>query len=394
MARNEMTVKEKKDRYQVAYIPGDDTGFDVMEANMVVMEALGAPIDWVRTDAGWCMWEQEGDTVPEKTWETLRNTDAALMAAITSKPGVKGFKSAILQMRQKFELYVNLRPAKAMPGVPSMRDDIDIVTFRENTEGLYSAVEWRPVPDELYDLHPNMARFKGKEDVAASVRVFTREGCERIIRAAFKYAHENGLKKMTVVEKPNVIRLTSGMFVEIAQEVAKEYPGIEMNKENVDATAMWMLKNPQNYECIVTSNMFGDIISDEASQLVGGMGVTASGNIGADYALFEPCHGSAPKYAGQYKVNPIAMLNASKMLLDYLELDDYSKKLENAMFDVLREGKVLTYDILREQGDPKWETDAASTLDMAKEIARKLNPDFDKKADEICKKAKEMNKKP
>ncbi|HPI98632.1 MAG TPA: isocitrate/isopropylmalate dehydrogenase family protein [Synergistales bacterium] len=370
--RNVLKVKETKDRYKVAYIPGDDSGFDVMEACMIVMEKLNPPIDWVRTDAGWCMWEKYGNTVPDSTKEVLANTDAALMAAITSKPGVKGFKSAILQMRQIFDLYINLRPAKSMPGIPCYRDDIDIVMFRENTEGLYSAVEWRPFPEELFDIHPNLARFKGKKEVAASMRVFSYEGCERIIRSAFEYAKVTGRNKVTVVEKANVIRATSGMFIDVAAEVAKDYPEVAWEKENVDATCMWLIKNPQNYEVVVTSNMFGDIVSDEASQLVGGMGVTASGNIGENYALMEPCHGSAPKYAGQYKLNPVAMLNAAGMLLDYLGLEEYTKRMETAMYDVLSEGKVLTYDLLRDKGVEDWETKACSTLDMAKEIAERL----------------------
>ncbi|MCD6363706.1 MAG: isocitrate/isopropylmalate dehydrogenase family protein [Synergistetes bacterium] len=365
-----MKVKEKKDKYKVVYIPGDDSGHDVMEACMLVMEELKPPIEWVRADAGWCMWEKYGDTVPPQTWEALENSDAALLAAITSKPGVKGFKSAILQIRQKFDLYVNLRPFKTLPGVPAHRPDIDIVLFRENTEGLYAAVEWRPIPEEIYKLHPNMERFRGKKEVAGSLRVFTWEGCERIIRAAFNYAKENGRKKVTVVEKPNVIRLTGGMFIEAAEEVAKDYPDIEWNKENVDATAMWLVKNPQNYDVIVTTNMFGDILSDECAQLVGGMGVVASGNIGDNYALFEPTHGSAPKYAGQYKINPTAMLMAAKMLLEYLDLEDYAKRLESAIISVLEEGKYVTYDILRDKGED--ESKAVSTLKMAEEIAKRL----------------------
>lgn len=370
--RNVLEIAVKKDRYKVAYIPGDDSGFDVMEACMEVMDALNPPIDWVRADAGWCMWEKYGNTVPDETKEILQNTDAALMAAITSKPGVKGFKSAILQMRQIFDLYINLRPAKSMPGVPSYRDDIDMVLFRENTEGLYSAVEWRPFPEELLSIHPNLERYRGKKELAASLRVFSYEGCERIIRAAFEYARSTGRNKVTVVEKPNVIRATGGLFLDVAKEVSKDYPGVEWNMENVDATCMWLIKNPQDYEVVVTTNMFGDIVSDEASQLVGGMGVTASGNIGENYALMEPCHGSAPKYAGQYKLNPVAMLNAAGMLLDYLGLEKYTNRMEKAMFDVLKEGKILTYDLLRDKGVVDWETKASSTLDMAREIIKRL----------------------
>ncbi|MCS7232636.1 MAG: isocitrate/isopropylmalate dehydrogenase family protein [Synergistetes bacterium] len=365
-----MRVPVKKERYKVVYIPGDDSGHDVMEACMLVMEKLNPPIDWVRADAGWCMWEKYGDTVPPQTWKALQESDAALLSAITSKPGIKGFKSAVIQIRQKFDLYINLRPFKSLPGVPSHRPDIDIVLFRENTEDLYAGIEWRPLPEELYSLHPDLAKYKGKKDVAGSLRIFSWEGCERIIRAAFNYAREKGRRKVTVVEKPNVVRATGGMFLEVAETVAKDYPEIEWNIENVDATAMWLIKNPQNYDVMVTTNMFGDILSDECAQLVGGMGVVASGNIGDRYALFEPTHGSAPKYAGQYKINPTAMLMTAKMLLEYLDLNDYALKLEKAIISVLEEGRYVTYDILRDKGED--EKKAVSTLRMAEEIANRL----------------------
>ena len=252
---------------------------------------------------------QRRNTVPQETIDKVRDTDATFMAAITSKAGVKGFKSAILQMRQIFDLYINFRPAKLMPGLecPLKGDPkIDIKIFRENTEDLYSAVEWRPLPREMFDLHPGMERFKDKEEVAVSWRVYSKEGCDRIIRAAFEYAKANGLKSVVNCNKANVIRATDGLMKERFLEIAKEYPDIVAREENADATAMWLIKNPQDYQVIVTSNVFGDILSDEASQLVGGMGFAPSGNIGENAALFEPSHGSVPKYAHQYKINPAA----------------------------------------------------------------------------------------
>ena len=214
------------------------------------------------------------------------------MAAITSKAGVKGFKSAILQMRQLFDLYINLRPAKKLPGIgtPLAHDpDIDIVLFRENTEDLYAAVEFYPLPEAMFDLHKGMERFKGRE-VAVSWRVFSKDGCERIIRAAFEYAKDTGRKTVHCCNKANVIRETDGMMKRIFLEIAKEYEqyGIKGIEENADATAMWLIKNPQDYSVIVASNVFGDILSDEASQLTGGLGFAPSGNIGKDAALFEP----------------------------------------------------------------------------------------------------------
>ncbi len=393
MSGNVLRVKEKKDRYKVCYMAGDDSGFDMMEGALLVLEALDLPIDWVRADLGWCMWEKsnkkfgEGDprcnTVPPETIKSIRDTDATLMAAITSKSGVKGFKSAILQMRQLFDLYINLRPAKKLPGIgtPLASDpNIDIALFRENTEDLYAAVEFYPLPEAMFDLHKGMERFKGRE-VAVSWRVFSKDGCERIIRAAFEYAKATGRKTVHCCNKANVIRETDGMMKRIFLEIAKEYEqfGIKGIEENADATAMWLIKNPQDYSVIVASNVFGDILSDEASQLTGGLGFAPSGNIGKDAALFEPSSGSVPKYAHQYKVNPSAMILTGKMMLEYLGLDEAAAKIEKALGEVLVENKpgTLTYDVLRDfRGDPNWEKNAASTIDMASAISAKINPEF------------------
>ena len=394
MFRDVMKVREKKDRYRVCYMSGDDSGFDMMEGALLVLEALDLPIDWVRADLGWCMWEKsvaklgEGDprcnTVPPETVESIRGTDATLMAAITSKAGVKGFKSAILQMRQLFDLYINLRPAKTLPGVGTpLKNDpkIDLVMFRENTEDLYAAVEFCPLPQEQFDLHPGMERFKKSKEVAVSWRVFSQEGCSRIIRAAFEYAKATGRKTVHCSNKANVIRQTDGMMKRIFLEISKDYEqyGIKGIEENADATAMWLIKNPQDYSVIVASNVFGDILSDEASQLTGGLGFAPSGNIGETTAIFEPSSGSVPKYAHKYRVNPSAMLLTSKMMLEYLGLDEAAAKIERAIGEVLVANKpgTLTYDILRDfRGDPQWEANAASTIDMASEIAFRINPSF------------------
>jgi len=227
--------------------------------------------------------------------------------------------------------------------------------------------------------------------VAVSWRVYSKEGCDRIIRAAFEYAKANGLKSVVNCNKANVIRATDGLMKERFLEIAKEYPDIVAREENADATAMWLIKNPQDYQVIVTSNVFGDILSDEASQLVGGMGFAPSGNIGEKAALFEPSHGSVPKYAHQYKINPCGLLITGVMMLEYLGLKDHAARLEKAIGDVLVESKYLTYDIWRDdKADKDWEKKAVSTLDMAKAIASKIDPDFDKKADAICAKAREM----
>jgi 3-isopropylmalate dehydrogenase len=262
-----------------------------------------------------------------------------------------------------------MRPCKAYAGNPlNYRDDVDLVIFRENTEGLYAGVEWSPVPAAVYDClmanHKKMAAFEGVplDELAISTRIMTKRACERIVRAAFEYAKERGRRSVTVVEKPNVLRETGGLMVRTAREVAYDYPNVELWETNVDAMAMWLVKNPQDYDVLVAENMFGDIISDEAAQLVGGLGFACAGNVGDDYAVFEPTHGSAPKYAGQYKVNPTATLLAAKMMLGYLGEEDKAAALERAIAFVIKEGKVRTYDM----------GGGSSTLEMAEAVAARV----------------------
>ncbi len=364
--------------YKIAVLPGDGTGPEVIEAAMIVLDEISLDAEYIYGDIGWKFWCNEGNPLPERTVNMMKETDCALFGAITSKPKkeaqeelkpeLKGkgleYYSPIVKLRQLFDLYANVRPEKAYPGNPlNYRENIDIVVFRENTEGLYSGVEYYPVPEEIdnaFASHPRYKKFVGK-DKAISLRIISRFGSERIIRAAFEFARENGYKSVTVVEKPNVLRETSGLFVDIARKIHEEYSDIELWEANIDAMAMWLIKNPEKYDVLVTSNLFGDIISDLASQLVGGLGFASSGNIGDNYAVFEPVHGSAPKYAGMYKVNPIATIRATRMMLDYLGEKKKAERLEKAIEEVVKEGKVRTYDM---GGN-------ASTLDMAREIAKK-----------------------
>jgi isocitrate/isopropylmalate dehydrogenase len=353
-------------QYKIAWMPGDGVGRDVMEAARTVLYALKLDAEYNHADIGWEFWKTEGNPLPERTLHTLESSHCALFGAITSLPKEESerelvpelqgkgliYSSPIVGLRQRYDLFVNLRPCKAYPGNPlNYRDGIDLVVFRENTEGLYVGVEFHPVPDEvsaaLADAHKKFGRFAklDGDDYALSLRVITRPGVQRIVRAAFDYAKKFGYKSVTVVEKPNVLRETSGLFVREARKVAKEYSGIELWETNIDAMAMWLIKNPQDYGVLVCSNMFGDIISDLCAQLVGGLGFAASGNIGKKLAVFEPTHGSAPKYAGQYKVNPMAMLLASKLMLDWLGEQEKGKKLEAAIAKVIEEGEVRTYDM-------------------------------------------------
>jgi isocitrate/isopropylmalate dehydrogenase len=255
-------------------------------------------------------------------------------------------------MRQMLNLHTNLRPCKAYKGNPlNYRDDVDIVIFRENTEGMYAGVEYFPVSKELMGqltaANKKMARFNAVKDdeIAITLRIITKKACENIIRDAFEYAKREGRKNVTVCEKPNVLRETSGLFLRTAREIAKGYPGIELWETNVDAQCMWLLKSPEQYGVIVTSNLFGDILSDLAAQLVGGLGFSPSASTGNGYAVFEPTHGSAPKYAGNDVANPIAMIMTARLMLSWLGETEKADRLERAIAGVLAEGKVRTKDM-------------------------------------------------
>jgi 3-isopropylmalate dehydrogenase len=364
-------------------MPGDGIGTEVMEAAKIVLDRLELEAEYVPADIGWEFWRTEGNPLPDRTIEILKTCTCGLFGAITSKPKEEAakeladelqgkglsYRSPIVRLRQHFNLYTNLRPCKAYPGNPlNYRDDVDLVVFRENTEGLYSGVEFHPFPDEVRGVvekhNPAMARFDEVvgEDMAVSLRVITKRGARRIIKKAFEYARDFGYPTVTLVEKPNVLRETSGLMRREAAFVAEQFPSIELWETNIDAQMMWLLKNPDDYGVMVTSNMFGDILSDLSAQLVGGLGFASSGNIGDEFAVFEPTHGSAPKYAGQYKVNPTAMLLAAKLMLDWLGERDKADALEAGISAVIQEGKVRTYDM---GGD-------SSTLEVAEAVVDHL----------------------
>jgi isocitrate dehydrogenase (NAD+) len=369
-------------RSKIAWLPGDGIGVEVMEAAKLVLDAVGFDAEYHPGDIGWDFWCREGDAFPGRTIELLRSVDAAMFGAITSKPvreaerelnpSLQGkdlvYRSPIVRMRQQFDLYVCLRPCKAYPMNPlNYKEGINLVVFRENTEDLYSGVEFQTVPDRLRDtlleLSPPFKPFAGLPagEYALSCKINTKKGSERIIRAAFEFAKKFGRKKVTVVHKANVVRATDGLFLETARRVARDYPEIPMDDANIDAMTMWLLKNPFNYDVLVAPNLYGDIISDLCAQMVGGLGFGCSGNIGEKLAVFEPTHGSAPKHAGKQKANPIATILAAKMMLDWLGEADRAKAIEGAVADVVREGKVRTYDMGGDSG----------TLDVARAVAEK-----------------------
>ena len=372
-------------QYKIAWMPGDGVGVDVMDATRIVLDAMNFDAEYVHADIGWEFWCKEGNPLPDRTVEVLKNTDCGLFGAITSKPRDEAhtelapelqdkglvYFSPIVKLRQMFNLHTNMRPCKAYPGNPlNYRDDIDLVVFRENTEGMYGGVEWFPLPEKIYDAlcdNPKMIKWKekGLENVALSTRIMSRQGCESICRQAFEYAAANNRKSITLVEKPNVLRETGGLMTRTFREVATEFPSVDAWEANIDAICMWLIKNPQDYDVLVAENMFGDIISDLAAGLIGGLGFASSANIGDDYAVFEPTHGSAPKYVGKNVVNPMAMMFTAKLMLDWLGEKEAGDRLERALAAVIAEGTIGTYDVKgRGNGD--------STMDVAEEVARKV----------------------
>jgi isocitrate/isopropylmalate dehydrogenase len=370
-------------KHRIGWLPGDGIGVEVCGAARVVLDRLELDAEYVEGDIGWECWRREGDAFPQRTIELLRSVDAALFGAITSKP-VKAaeaelapelqgrglvYRSPIVRMRQLFDLYVCLRPCKAYPGNPiNFKEGIDLVVFRENTEDLYAGVEFDPVPDEvagaLGAASKGFAPFKklAGDEYAVSCKINTRAGSERIARAAFQFARDHGRKKVTIVHKANVVRATDGLFLEEARAVAREFPDIQVDDANIDAMCMWLLKNPFAYDVLLAPNLYGDIISDLCAQMVGGLGFGCSGNIGAQLAVFEPTHGSAPKYAGQNKVNPLATILAVKMMLDWLGEAAMAARVEAAVAGVIAEGTVRTYDM----------GGVATTVEMAEAVAALL----------------------
>jgi len=376
-------------KYKIAWMPGDGVGHDVMEAARIVLDRLKLDADYVPCDIGWEFWCKEGNALPDRTVEALKKTTCGLFGAITSKPQSEAknelapelkdkglvYFSPIVKLRQMFNLHTNMRPCKSYPGNPlNYRGNkitnpsgedvaIDQVVFRENTEGMYGGVEFFPLPESVYTAlcaNPKMKKWidKGLENVALSTRIMSKQGCINICKQAFEFAKKTGRKRVTLIEKPNVLRETGGLMMRCFRDVAKSYPDIRADDANIDAICMWMFKNPQDYSVLVAENMFGDIVSDLCAGLVGGLGFAPSANLGDNYAVFEPTHGSAPKYAGQYKVNPIAMLLTAKLMLDWLKETEKAARLESAIARGIAEGKVRTYDM----------GGKAPTLDVAKAI--------------------------
>jgi 3-isopropylmalate dehydrogenase len=392
-------------KYTVVTMPGDGIGNQVLPESVRVLKAVGFDAEYIHADIGWDCWCDQGNALPDRTIELLTKHKLGLFGAITSKPNKaaqaelkpelqgKGYVyySPIVTMRQKFNLDICMRPCVGFIGNPlnyiRKRTDggfdepqINTTIFRQGTEGMYAGIEWTNPPEivrNALNSHPKFKAFANVPgpDLAASVRIITRPAARRIVTAAFEYAKKKKFKGVTICEKPNVVRETSGMMEETAKEVQKTYPDIQLWSTNIDAQLMWLNKNPEEYNVVVASNLFGDILSDAFAGLVGGLGFAASGNIGDTVAVFEPTHGSAPKYAELNPpiVNPIAMILSAAMMVEHVGDNDKAERIRKAVADVVKEGKVRTYDMMRIPGGAKSIVQgAASTVQMTEAILAKL----------------------
>jgi isocitrate dehydrogenase (NAD+) len=392
-------------KHIVVTMPGDGIGNQVLPEALRVLRAVEFDAEYIHADIGWECWRREGNALPQRTIDLLATHKLGLFGAITSKPKKqaeaelhpklrgKGYSyfSPIVTMRQRFNLDSCIRPCISFPGNPlnfiRKRADegfeepcVNVVVFRQNTEGLYAGVEWTNPPEQVraaLAVHPKFKPFVpvAGADLAISVRIVTRRAAHKICKAAFDWAKKYGYKSVTICEKPNVLRETSGMMEDEAKTVAKEYPGITLWSTNIDAQTMWLTKNPEEYGVVVASNLFGDVISDAFAGLIGGLGFAASGNIGDEVAVFEPTHGSAPKYAELDPpiVNPIAMFLSAVMMLEHVGEIQKAHRIRQAISEVVQEGKVRTYDMMRIPGGPKAiSASAASTIEMTDAVLAKL----------------------
>lgn len=315
--------------YTVTLIPGDGIGPSIAEAAKRIVEASGVPIQWDVQEAGMAAIEKFKDPFPPNVIESMARNKVALKGPLTTPVGT-GFRSVNVALRKEFDLYINLRPAKSMEGVKSNFRDIDLIVFRENTEEFYAGIEHY---------------IDARKSAAETIGVVTRVGCERIVRAAFEYARTHKRKKITLVHKANIMKFTGGLFLDVGKEIAAHYPEIAFNDKIVDNMAMQLVMNPHQFDVIVTTNLFGDILSDLCSGLVGGLGLAPGANIGDGVALFEAVHGSAPDIAGRNIANPCAITLAAAMMLDYLGEPEAAERIKNAIAEVVRAGRRVTRDL-------------------------------------------------
>lgn len=354
--------------YAVTLIRGDGIGPEVAAATQIAVNATGVAIDWEVVDAGVDVMETYGTPLPEHVLESIRKTKIAIKGPITTPVG-SGFRSVNVAIRKELDLYANLRPAKSIQGVKSAFKDVDLVIVRENTEDLYAGIEFQSGTPEAEKARDFLMGLSGKtirEGSAIGIKPISDFGSRRVVKFAFDYARANGRKKVTAVHKANIMKFTDGLFLEVARDVAKEYPEIEFDDRIVDNMCMQLMQKPELYDVLVLTNLYGDIVSDLCAGMIGGLGVAPGANIGEGIAVFEAIHGSAPKYAGQNKVNPTALILSGVMMLRYLDETDAADRLQKAVEETIAEAKQVTYD-LAPVGVPP-----VGTQEMAEAIASKL----------------------
>ncbi|HEU0004011.1 MAG TPA: isocitrate/isopropylmalate dehydrogenase family protein [Ktedonobacteraceae bacterium] len=357
-------------QHAVTLIPGDGTGPEITEATRRVLEATGVQFDWHVQTAGLEVLEKYGTVIPDEVIESIKQTKVGLKGPITTPVG-RGARSANVALRKKLDLYANLRPAKTYHGLRSRYEHIDLIIVRENTEDLYAGIEFQRGTPEQEEMLDTIARTTGSRldaNSAISIKYISVLATRRIVKFAFDYARSNGRRKVTAVHKANIMKFSDGLFLSIAQEVSKEYPEIQFEDRIVDNMCMQLVQKPEMYDVLVLPNLYGDIISDLSAGLIGGLGVAPGANIGSQCAVFEPVHGSAPKYAGQNKVNPMAMMFSGVMMLRHLGEKDAANRLEKALAQVIAEGKNVTYDLKPRPDDPT----AVGTSQVADAVIEKL----------------------
>lgn len=356
--------------HRITLIPGDGTGPEITEATIRVLEATGIPIEWDIQEAGLDVFEKEGTPLPDRVIESIKRNKVALKGPITTPVGT-GFRSVNVTLRQTLDLYCCLRPCKSYKGAKTIYDNIDLIIVRENTEDLYAGIEFEKGSEETKKIISLIKDLTGKsirDDSGISIKPISIYATERIVRFAFDYARRNKRRKVTAVHKANIMKYSDGLFLEVSRNVAKDYLDIEFEDKIVDNMCMQLVQKPELYDVIVLPNLYGDIISDLAAGLIGGLGLAPGANLGDEYAVFEPTHGSAPKYKGMNKVNPLAMILSGVMMLRYLSEYEAADRLERAVADVIEEGKYVTYDLKPSPDDPT----AAKTSEVADAIIKKL----------------------
>jgi isocitrate dehydrogenase (NAD+) len=359
--------------HRVTLIPGDGTGPEIAEATRRVLEGTGVKFDWDVQHAGTDVMEEKGTPLPDEVLDSIRKNKTAIKGPITTPVGT-GFRSVNVALRKELDLYACLRPCKSYPGVRSRYENIDLVIVRENHEDLYAGIEFEQGSSEatkLIDFIADLGARRIREDSGISIKPISVTGSQRIVRAAFDYAIKNNRKKVTAVHKANIMKFSDGLFLKTAREVAEnEYSdsGIEFEDRIVDNMCMQLVQKPELYDVLVLPNLYGDIVSDLGAGLIGGLGLAPGGNIGDDTAVFEPTHGSAPKYAGQNKVNPMAMMLSGVLMLRYLEEFGAADRLEKAIASIISEGKDVTYDMKANRDDPT----AVGTSQVADAIIAKM----------------------